>query len=744
MVERTGQAPQPERIEMIAQAPNRGRIWTPRVGEETMSLLQDFPEDNRDTVRDEAVSVLSRCLPPMVPSGRETGLVVGYVQSGKTMSFTTVSALAQDNNYRMIIVITGTSINLFRQSTERLKDDLRLPDLSRRWKHFANPKPRSTAQRSIESALLRWLDEDVPERDTQTVLITVMKNHTHLSSLIQLLSSLSVSLDGVPTLIIDDEADQAGLNTLVRKGGESTTYQRLLSLRNLLPHHTFLQYTATPQAPLLISIIDALSPSFAEVLTPGESYTGGRTFFEQQYRRLTRPIPDREIPTNDNILTEPPDSLIDAMRVFFVGVAAGMRLGGTPRNRSMMVHPSIRTSYHVDYFRWVEAVMRRWRDTLAEPPGDPDREELVEEFRTAYNDLKRTVEDLPPFDELVGTLPRAIRETVPIEVNARGGGKTPPVEWQQDYSHILVGGQSLDRGYTVEGLTVTYMPRGRGVGNADTIQQRARWFGYKAGYLGYCRVYLTAETAQAYQSYSEHEEDIRRRLREHSRRGMSMRDWKRAFLLDTSLRPTRNCVLSLDYMQDVYSDDWYMPRSPHESSDAVIENRALVRQFISNYQFSPDAGDDRRQEHQRHLVATGVPLRDAYANLLIPFRTPRLADSTPFTGLRIQIERYLNVNPGATCTVYRMSGDRIRSRGINPSGVLRNLFQGAYPVETGDVYPGDRYIRAQGELTIQIHTLRVLDRDERRVVADNVPAVAVFVPARMTAGWLVQDEYGAE
>jgi hypothetical protein len=239
--------------------------WSPEIGDETELLLEQFPPDNRQSMRDEAVAVLSRCVPPTAPGGRETGLVVGYVQSGKTMSFTTVSALAQDNRYRMIIVITGTKTNLFHQSTERLLQDLRLPDIGRKWKHFANPNLRGTALRSIESALQRWEDESVPEADRQTVLITVMKNVTHLNNLIQLLSSLDV--ESVPMLVIDDEADQAGLNTMVKKGAESSTYQRLLSLRRGLPHHTFLQYTATPQAPLLINIIDALSPSFAEVLT---------------------------------------------------------------------------------------------------------------------------------------------------------------------------------------------------------------------------------------------------------------------------------------------------------------------------------------------------------------------------------------------------------------------------------------------------------------------------------------------
>ena len=77
----------------------------------------------------------------------------------------------------------------------------------------------------------------------------------------------------------------------------------------------------------------------------------------------------------------------------------------------------------------------------------------------------------------------------------------------------------MDRGFTVEGLTVTYMPRSVGVGNADTIQQRARFFGYKQSYLGYCRVYLDEDARDAYIDYVEHEEDMRRRLAEHQESG---------------------------------------------------------------------------------------------------------------------------------------------------------------------------------------------------------------------------------
>jgi len=102
----------------------------------------------------------------------------------------------------------------------------------------------------------------------------------------------------------------------------------------------------------------------------------------------------------------------------------------------------------------------------------------------------------------------------------------------------------MDRGFTIEGLTVTYMPRGIGVGNADTVQQRARFFGYKRGYLGYCRVYLEQVTHRAFQRYVEYEEDMRVQLEDIRDSGRSLNDWKRALVLDNALRPCRQNVRS--------------------------------------------------------------------------------------------------------------------------------------------------------------------------------------------------------
>src|SRR5205814_1833111 len=95
--------PPQELVEIVSQPQASGARWQPAVGEETLELLESLgiPPTSRAHVRNEAVQVLSRCVPPTADSGAETGLIVGYVQSGKTMSFTTVAALARDNAYQM-------------------------------------------------------------------------------------------------------------------------------------------------------------------------------------------------------------------------------------------------------------------------------------------------------------------------------------------------------------------------------------------------------------------------------------------------------------------------------------------------------------------------------------------------------------------------------------------------------------------------------------------------------------------
>ena len=385
--------------------PNQpGANWNPHIGEEAQELvsrkLAHESQEARKAVLRSATSILSKSVDPKLETGSETGLVVGYVQSGKTLSFTTVMALARDNGFQLVIVVAGTSKLLLKQSTDRLRKDLQIEEIegSLQWKLYTNPADNETNRRHIQQTLGEWSDPDVAQSERATILITVMKQHTWLRKVVGLLRHLD--LKGVPTLIIDDEADQASLNTLARQQRQSTTYQRLLEVRDAVPNHTFLQYTATPQAPLLINIIDALSPSFVEVLEPGTGYVGGSAFFTGNMQ-LVRVIDPLDLSTDDNPLVDPPEPLREALRVFLLGVAAGLVEGQSARNprRSMLVHPSQRTDSHAEYWRWISSMFDDWQRVLELPNDDSDKHDLVEEFRKDYAELAQGGVGLPSFDD---------------------------------------------------------------------------------------------------------------------------------------------------------------------------------------------------------------------------------------------------------------------------------------------------------------------------------------------------------
>lgn len=730
--------------EVIEILPDSGRNsqWRPAIGNETIQVLQntDLPPENIDAIREEAVFILSKCIPPTNRSGQETGLVVGYIQSGKTLSFTTVAALACDNHYPIVIVIAGTSIPLTDQSKKRLRNDLKLDERQdRKWRHIHNPRLENNDHSRIANILSEWQDESVPSAERRTILITVMKHHGHLFHLINVLTN--IDLHNVPVLIIDDEADQAGLNNLIREGDESTTYQRLRLLKDRIPHHVFLQYTATPQGPLLINLIDVLSPGFAVALTPGNNYVGGRHFFLEEVS-LVREIPAFEIATRNNPIHEPPESLLQALRLFFLGVAIGWVRDNGQGNRSMMIHPSQRTIGHQQYQIWVTAIRDTWLQIL-QSPGNPDYADLIDDFRSAYDDLRTTIDDLESFEMLVQRLLHAIRRTELHLVNAQSG-RTPQVDWSGAYSHILVGGQALDRGFTVEGLTVTYMPRGVGARRADTIQQRARFFGYKLPYLGFCRVFLEQAVANAFRRYVEHEEDIRRRLIEHAQKQRPLSELRRTFLLARNLLPTRDSIIDIDYVRANINEGWFYPKAPHDSHQYVIRNMSVLNGLVADLSFASDNGHNDRTEMQRHKVARSVSLRHVYEQFLTSLQFARLNDAQNFLGVLVIIGRHIEAHPDAECTVYQMSCGYPRERNLNDKSEIPNLFQGASPVyppeRRGEIYPGDRAIRAETGVTIQLHYLNIPDFTEQNPDHRIVLNIALWIPHEMVGDVIIQDQ----
>ncbi len=705
--------------------------WSPIEGTHFSNLINSLSlsDDERDNLRRETFSIMTNCVSPSGVTDRNTGLVIGYVQSGKTLSFTALSAMACDNEYQIILLLAGTTNNLLDQSYRRIIKDLDVEN-NRSWKVFSTDSRQygETELRQTETELEKWQRTGSRNR-ARTVLIITMKQHQHLENLARLFSSLN--LRNVPTLIIDDEGDQAGMNTRAQHDEESTTYARITSLREQFPHHTYLLYTATPQAPLLISRMDVLSPEFGEVLTPGNNYVGGQTFFDgnEEYIRL---IPSTDVLDIEDPLDYPPESLKEALRFFYLGVAVGLHKGEYQHsNRSMMIHPAIGQNSHLVYFRWVNNLTQDWKDIL----DDTQRHEylgLIEEFRNTFADLQSTYTETLNFDEILSLLYYAIAETQIQEVNTRGRQRIPNINWKNEYSWILVGGIGLDRGFTVEGLTVSYMPRNVGIGNVDTLEQRARFFGYKRSYLGLCRIFLTGPNINAFTNYVEHEETVRDSIKSHLQSGHSLTDWRRQWLLGERLNPTRNSVVMLDMYQS-RTFGWQTPRRPHINNSASLdENRNIVSRIQNNFTFQEyrEPGWTDIQAIPRYNNA--VPIIHLFEDLSL-LKSADITESTDHTATLFLLGRLLQNNPDATCRMYCFNRSNRSERQSN--GEIE-IFQGR---NVATNYPGARNLRDDDRVTIHIHAITVTTRQNETIL--DVPVIAIHIPNELGSRlWVESDE----
>lgn len=617
--------------------------------------------NGENSVLQEAQRILGRCLPPTEPAGRETGLVVGYVQSGKTMSFETVISLARDNGYGMVIVFAGTKKNLREQSEDRLTKDLGI-DEGDNWYHFSNPAKGVIGQ--IEDKIKAWKKQPTKKK---AILITVLKQVDHLDNLATVLAKLS--LNSVPVLIIDDESDQASLNTKAAKiraakadqNDRSTTFDRICVVRDKIPHHSFLQYTATPQANLLLAQTDLLNPSFAELVTPGDAYTGGKAFFKET-PGLVIDIPIREVPSSTNDVSASPKSFLSALRYFLLISAqhALTKVRGKDRNRSMMVHPAMQTSSHKAYKAWMDKSLNTLT-SYVERQYEKTPADVEDRFKAEYNSLKETYPDLRPLPELIESMVNNVfGEMNCVEVNGTPDAEKK-VNWKSTPYWILVGGAKLDRGYTVEGLAITYMPRPLGSSPAaDTLQQRARFFGYKKAYLGLCRVFVQDSVREAFADYVDHEEFVRSALI--GNRGKPLREWRRDFILGALLKPTRPNVIGLSTRR-IPVDGWLVPGALQRDADAAEVNRKLLTDVERSWKerFGPvvNAAEFPQfkgtKDVSPNFVLEAIPLRVVLDEFLLNVQARDPSDAEEHSAMLIAMAELLRVDESLKTDVFLMN-----------------------------------------------------------------------------------------
>lgn len=669
----------------------------------------------QDAVQASAIKVLDGALSYGPGS---TGLVVGRVQSGKTLSYEGVICMARDNDFAVVVVISGISNPLLDQGERRLKRDLSKAD-DDGWL-FLSPADTQLPSGYVEAELTRvrnnWRNPSTPKAYKQTAVIFLLKNYGRIRDLAETFDR--VGLGHLRVLVVDDEADQASLNTLARRSRESSTFANIRALRDSLPNHFYLQYTATPQAPLLVAIQTALSPDYVRVLQPGHGYTGGEVYFEQS-TGLVEVIGSDDLAAGDSPGGPPPVALRKAMQEFLLGAAHVVASGGRPETRSMLVHPSRERASQGWFASWIRAMRQNWQDKY-DHASEVFPTKLRAEFYAAWEGLRQTHSGIADFEDCWRSLGLVFQNLDITEVNT-SGGRTPVINWQSTKSYILVGGQAIDRGFTVEGLTVTYMPRGAGMSVADTIQQRARFFGYKADYLGLCRVYLETIVRDAFVHYVQHEREMLKTLKEIEVGDDSLKSWKRRFFLDPSMRPTRASVIGIDTIRVKTVERWIADAYP-------IRDDALSLDRGAETVASVLGGAEWASIGHGHL-ATRVTVSTAL-ELLESLEPESYLGEEAARALQFALARLSDENSdSADVAVIRMRPDSVSKRTEREAGGIQ-IFQGRSP--SGDQYPGDREIYDDSAtVTVQLHQVEVFSREDGQSLGST-----------WTSAWRLSDTAG--
>jgi hypothetical protein len=477
-----------------------------------------------------STKVVARLRHPRTPHFTTRGLVLGHVQSGKTTNFTSVIAKAADREYKLFIVLSGVHNSLREQTQERMGHYLVDPT-PEYWMPLTAPTKDFVAPQNANVYL-----SSVGEHH---VLCIVKKNVMRLRRLKDWLASANVDvLAGCPTVIVDDEADQASVATPRING-------LIRDLLHLLPRAVYVGYTATPFANLLIdpSAKDLYPSDFIIDLPKPRDHFGTEVIFGRD--AVEGEVGDgpldgydmvREVPVDDLQYLrlapgQSPDdfgpaitaSLRAAILYFWLATAARKVRGVGVPHSTMLIHTSMRVAVHESFREPLEILRTETVQKLA--AGDRF---LLEELRDLWvaetARVKAETFELAPVDfaDLRPRLAEVIGATRVVMDNSRSKERLS-YSGEEAVIAIAVGGNTLSRGLTLEGLVVSYFVR---VASAyDTLLQMGRWFGYRRGYADLPRIWMTNELRQWFRHLATVEVEIRQDIRRYEEDNLTPEDF---------------------------------------------------------------------------------------------------------------------------------------------------------------------------------------------------------------------------
>lgn len=449
---------------------------------------------------------------PMTTSFRTKGLALGLVQSGKTTNYTAVMAKAADRGYRLFVVLAGVHNELRRQTHTRLVEELVEPN-SDLWFQITEEERDFTPPANARAFFAG--------QSGQPLLCVIKKNALVLRKFLRWLEEAGDALDDVPALVIDDEADQAAVAT-------RTINPLIRDVIGALPRAAYIGYTATPFANLLIdpSADDLYPRDFIVDLPKPQGHYGTEVIFGRDELDgeghgpvdgydMVRIVPDHEVgevkpldPQEVDFFTPRVGGQLRQAVLWFWLASAARRVRGTGVPHStMLVHTSVRVPVHESFRRPLE----RLRERVLEGWGGGDAD-LMGELRQIWAEETARVraEDFSErpvtFDEIAEHFADVLESTRVVLDNSMSADRLDYRSGPQ--VAIAVGGNTLSRGLTLEGLVSSFFVRSSTA--YDTLLQMGRWFGFRDGYADLPRIWMTDELRRWFRHIAGVETEVRR------------------------------------------------------------------------------------------------------------------------------------------------------------------------------------------------------------------------------------------
>lgn len=534
---------------------------------------------------------------------KKKGLVVGHVQSGKTANYIALINKAADVGYKLIILIAGVHNNLRTQTQKRVNegfigfDSLKREflgvgtgldgELSKRPISFTN------TESDFKKTILKSQTFD-PVNSKVPVILVIKKNSSTLKNIISWLETSKdkdTFIRNYPMLLIDDEADNASINTKKKPNEATAINKQIRQILNMFYKVSYIGFTATPFANIFIDP-DAEHEEYKDDLFPDDfiisletpsNYFGAKKVFLEESEKYLKTITDNEtcfpVPLpKDFKIDGMPESFFEAMNLFVLTIGIKKIRGIKTPHTSMLVNVTHKNDYQIEVKNIIQeeltsllnAIKWNYKKTFSDAMKNEKIAKLHQLWQNEYkctNDFIQILEEIVKLEGQIKTL----------LINSKSKEQLNYDDYKDDGGlHVIaVGGYSLSRGFTLEGLTVSYFLRNTAM--YDTLLQMGRWFGYRDSYDDICRVYLTEKSLNWYAHIASVLEDLREEFKVLEYHKLTPRDYG----LKVQTHPEKLLITALNKM---YNSDNFVDLTSYSSSLYEVKALDINKKIIANNQ----------------------------------------------------------------------------------------------------------------------------------------------------------------